>query len=208
MGTNVYEADYENSMPQGAQSINEKGNTLKTEIQSAYEKVEGMHDSAWRGAKYNELVVAFNNTVDTMNNILNLVIGEIPNTLYEAANNYGKFDRGSGVGSLDVSLGQTYINTLTATTDTVLTFRSDLVTSAQSEITSHFSNAESLMDEIESVMNGVVWDSDAATAYKAKFKQLKSEVLSSFQTLRTKFTELMNETIAQAQQTESANTVQ
>ena len=61
---------------------------------------------------------------------------------------------------------------------------------------------------VESVSNSIVWESEAAEAYKAKFAKLKSEIVSEFENINSQFTTLMNQAQEDIQATENANTVQ
>ena len=70
-------------------------------------------------------------------------------------------------------------------------------------------NVEMLTDQgIESEYNRVDWQSEASESFKARFAQLKSDILASFDNINNQFTKLMTQTQQDIEATEKANTVQ
>ena len=65
-----------------------------------------------------------------------------------------------------------------------------------------------LIDEFENVYRTIQWESEAATAYTAKFTRLKEELITSFNDLKKQFAELMLQAEQDIEQAEKANTVQ
>ena len=64
------------------------------------------------------------------------------------------------------------------------------------------------MNKIESEYNKVEWQSEASESFKARFAQLKTNIIASFENINNEFTKLMTQTQQDIEATEKANTVQ
>ena len=93
----IMNVDYE-AIPGKAQQMRSQGEELNTELTTAYQSITDMHN-AWYGKRYNELVKSFNNIIPQINEMLQLVVGDIPFALETVANNYSQADKGSNVTS-------------------------------------------------------------------------------------------------------------
>ena len=175
--------DYE-AMPRQAKQMREYAVELNGELRTAYSNVGDMHNS-WYGIRYNELVKDFNELIPQVNDLLKLVVTEIPFAIETIANNYAKADKGQGVTSAE----ETSANT-------------------QRAVSEKFESAKELMNRIESEYNRVDWQSEASESFKARFAQLKSDILASFDNINNQFTKLMTQTQQDIETTEKANTVQ
>lgn len=200
----IMEVDYE-AMPGQAKQMRANGQKLNTEITNAFKSIQEMH-SAWYGKRYNELVKAFNQIIPQVNQLLELVVGDIPYSIETIANNYSRADKGSNVTSA-AKTSPKKITNIPLSNDVGMKFLTSEVSSIQTSVTNNFTKAKELMNTIESDYGKIKWQSEAADAYKANFKKLKSQIVSSFEDLKSQFTKLMNQTKEDVQATENANTV-
>ena len=201
----ISEVDYE-AIPGQASQMRSQGQALNNEMTTAYQSVAEMHNS-WYGQRYNALVKEFNNLIPTVNEMLKLVVQEIPFALETIANNYSMADRGSNV----TGANQTPPNNIAElgiSNDVGMRFLTNEVTSVKNNVSTNFKNSVEKMNEIESTYNTIQWQSEAADAFKAKFTKLKSQIISSFENINSQFSTLMEQTLSDIQATENANTVQ
>ena len=201
---NIMNVDYE-GIPSIAQQMRSKGEELNTELTTAYQSIADMHN-AWYGKRYNELVKSFNNIVPQINEMLQLIVRDVPFALETVANNYSRADRGTNITSANYTAPQK-ISELTISNDVGMKFLTSEVSSVKSKVSSNFKNAKAKMDTIESAYNKIQWQSDASEAFRAKFTQLKSSIVEAFENIESQFTTLMQQTLDDIQATENANTV-
>ena len=201
----IMNVDYE-AIPGQAQQMRAYGEELNSELTTAYQSVADMHN-AWYGKRYNELVKSFNNIIPQINELLQLVVGDIPFALETIANNYSQADTGSNVTGAN-NTAPKKITDLAMSNDVGMKFLTSEVSATQSKISTNFKNAKEKMNTIESAYSQIQWESEAAEAFEAKFKKLKSEIVSAFEDIESQFTKLMNQTQEDIQSAENANTVQ
>lgn len=201
---NIIKVDYE-AIPRQTMSMRTHGKELNAELTNAYKSIEEMHKS-WFGQRYIALVSEFNKIVPSINELLTLVVDEIPFTLETVANNYALADRGSGVTKAAKETPQK-IATLATPADVGMGFVTAEVEAVQQVVSRNFQNAREKMNVIESEYGKITWQSEAADAFKSRFKKLKTEIMNSFDNLNTQFTNLMNQTKEDMQRTENANTL-
>ena len=193
---NIVNVNYE-AIPAQAKQMRNLGIDLNSEVTKAYASLAQMHDS-WYGTRYNELVMAFNNIIPQLNEILTLVVTEIPYALETVANNYSQADQEPA----------NRINNIQVTNDVGMKFVTESVTETQQRIVTNLRNAKEQMNKIDAQCGQIEWQSEAATAFKSQFTTLKNEIVASFDNIETQFTKLMTQTLQDIQATESANTVQ
>lgn len=201
----IMKVDYE-AIPGQAQQMRSQGEELNTELTTAYQSIADMHN-AWYGKRYNELVKSFNNIIPQINDLLQLVVGDIPFALETVANNYSQADTGSNVTSAN-NTAPKKISNLTVSNDVGMKFLTSEVSSTQTKVSKNFENAVEKMNAIESTYSQVQWQSEASEAFLAKFQKLKTEIVKAFIDIKTQFTQLMNQAQEDVQSAESANTVQ
>ena len=201
----IMNVDYE-AMPKQASQMRTQGNQLNTEVSTAYQSITDMHRS-WYGQRYNSLVREFNKIIPQINELLELVVGEVPYTLEIVANNYSQADRGSNVTGA-VKESPKKITNIPESNDIGMKFVTSEVASTQNNISKNFQKSKDIMNTIEAEYSKIKWESEASEAFKSKFKKLKNEIVSAFEELNSQFTKLMNKTKDDIQATESANTVQ
>ena len=201
---NIIKVDYE-AIPRQTMSMRTHGKELNAELTNAYKSIEEMHRS-WFGQRYNSLVVEFNKIIPSINELLSLVVDEIPFTLDTVANNYALADRGAGVTKAAKELPQK-IADINMPSDIGMGFITSEVEDVQQSVSRNFQNARDKMNLIETEYGKITWQSEAADAFKARFQKLKTEISNSFDNLNTQFTNLMNATKEDMQKTENANTL-
>lgn len=200
----IVSVDYE-AIPRQAMEMRNHGKDLNNELSTAYKSIESMHKS-WYGKRYNSLVQEFNKITNEVNELLQLVVGDIPFTLETVANNYAQADKGSTV-TRAVKEAPKKIATISEPNDVGMKFMTSEVADTQKSVSKNFKNAKNKMDIIESSYERINWQSEAAQAFKAKFKKLKNDIVNSFDDIDMKFTKLMEQTKDDIQSTENANTV-
>ena len=201
---NIQNVDYE-AIPAQAKQMRSQGESLNTELTNAYKSIADMHNN-WYGKRYNELVKSFNNIIPQINELLELVVGEIPFTLETVANNYAQADKGANVTSASKSAPKK-IQNLTLSNDVGMKFITSAVETTQKSVSTNFTNAKDKMNAIESTYNKIKWQSEASEAFKAKFTKLKASIVASFDDLDSQFKKLMTQALNDVQSAEKANTV-
>ena len=191
--------DYE-AMPRQAKAMREYALELNSELRAAYTNIGEMHNS-WYGVRYNELVKDFNELIPQINDLLKLVVTEIPFAVETVANNYAQADKGQNVTSAEETSANN-IENLPITNDVGMRFMTSDVANTQ------FDSSKELMNKIESEYNRVDWQSEASESFKARFEKLKNDILSAFDNINNEFSKLMTQTQEDIENTEKSNTVQ
>lgn len=193
------------AMPKRAEEMESFGMQLNRELSAAYASVREMHED-WYGIRYNELVKEFNGMIVNLNEMLKLVITDIPRTLKEVANNYSRVDRGQNATDSDVKKPN-LITAIATSNDVGMRFMTTNVVSKQQQISRNFNSSVEQMNQIETTYRSVVWDSEAADAFKRKFETLKASIVSAFEKTNTEFKTLMEQAQQDIERAEKANTV-
>lgn len=202
---NIMNVDYE-AIPGQAQQMRALGQELNAGMTTAYQSITDMH-SVWYGKRYNALVQEFNNLIPQVNEMLDLVVGQIPFALETVANNYAQADRGSNVTGASKTEPKKIAN-IPMSNDVGMKFLTSEVSSIQAKVSNNFKNAREKMNTIEGTYSKIQWQSEASDAFAAKFKKLKGEIVAAFENIDSQFVKLMNQTQEDIQATENANTVQ
>ena len=197
--------DYE-AMPRQAKAMREYALELNNELRTAYSNVGEMHNS-WYGVRYNELVKDFNELIPQVNDLLKLVVTEIPFTVETIANNYAQADKGQNVTSAEETSANN-IENLPITNDVGMRFMTAEVANTQRSVSEKFDASKELMNKIEAEYNRVEWQSEASESFKARFNKLKNDILMAFDNINNEFSKLMTQTQQDIETTEKANTVQ
>ena len=197
--------DYE-AMPRQAKAMREYALELNSELRAAYTNIGEMHNS-WYGVRYNELVKDFNELIPQINDLLKLVVTEIPFAVETVANNYAQADKGQNVTSAEETSANN-IENLPITNDVGMRFMTSDVANTQRNVSAKFDSSKELMNKIESEYNRVDWQSEASESFKARFEKLKNDILSAFDNINNEFSKLMTQTQQDIEATEKANTVQ
>lgn len=201
----IQNVDYE-AMPRNAKQMRSFGQQLNTEVTNAYNSVRDMR-SSWYGKRYNELVKHFNNMIPQINEMLQLVVTDIPVTLEKVANNYSQADRGSNATTVENTTPRKITN-IEIHNDVGMKFITANVQQVQTKVSNNFKNAKDQMNKISTEYNKVKWTSEASEAFKTKFNKLKTEITKSFEDIEQTFSKLMNQAKEDVQKSETANTVQ
>ena len=201
----IYHVDYE-AMPRQAKAMREYALELNSELRAAYTNIGEMHNS-WYGVRYNELVKDFNELIPQINDLLKLVVTEIPFAVETVANNYAQADKGQNVTSAEETSANN-IENLPITNDVGMRFMTSDVANTQRNVSAKFDSSKELMNKIESEYNRVDWQSEASESFKARFEKLKNDILSAFDNINNEFSKLMTQTQEDIENTEKSNTVQ
>ena len=197
--------DYE-AMPRQAKAMREYALELNSELRAAYTNIGEMHNS-WYGVRYNELVKDFNELIPQINDLLKLVVTEIPFAVETVANNYAQADKGQNVTSAEETSANN-IENLPITNDVGMRFMTSDVANTQRNVSAKFDSSKELMNKIESEYNRVDWQSEASESFKARFEKLKNDILSAFDNINNEFSKLMTQTQEDIENTEKSNTIQ
>lgn len=197
--------DYE-AMPRQAKAMREYALELNNELRTAYSNVGEMHNS-WYWVRYNELVKDFNELIPQVNDLLKLVVTEIPFAVETIANNYAQADKGQNVTSAEETSANN-IENLPITNDVGMRFMTAEVANTQRSVSEKFDASKELMNKIEAEYNRVEWQSEASESFKARFNKLKNDILMAFDNINNEFSKLMTQTQQDIETTEKANTVQ
>ncbi len=179
---------------------------LNREVKDAYASIQNMR-SSWYGKRYNALVKEFNKITAQMNELLKVVVGDIPYALETVANNYAKFDVVSNVVSA-VNTEPDRITEIPESNEQGVGITISDVSEVKTSVSSNFKNVVSLMNTIQSSYNQIQWEAKSADAFNEKFNALKENVIKSFEDIEESFSKLMQQTLDDINATESANTVQ
>ena len=197
--------DYE-AMPRQAKAMREYALELNSELRAAYTNIGEMHNS-WYGVRYNELVKDFNELIPQINDLLKLVVTEIPFAVETVANNYAQADKGQNVTSAEETSANN-IENIPITNDVGMRIMTSDVANTQRNVSAKFDSSKELMNKIESEYNRVDWQSEASESFKARFEKLKNDILSAFDNINNEFSKLMTQTQEDIENTEKSNTVQ
>jgi len=192
-----------------AKRFREEGIGLNEELTKIYTLIRDMRRD-WYGKRYNQLAMDFNNLAPHINNITNLVVCSLPDSMETIANNYSFADRGAKIGDVNHVESVKMLN-IEMTTEESMRFETVGVEECNTNVNSSFVIVLDFMEKISRRMNNlveVIWVSDSSRAYKIKYEALRSEVVAQIETIRRDFDNLMKETLADLQRTENANTVQ
>lgn len=201
----ITEADYE-AMPGQIAQMRQIGQEINKELTTAYESIANMH-SVWYGQRYNSLVGEFNKIVPQINELLDLVVGEIPYTLEVIANNYSQADKGANVTSQQ-NTAPNKIAGILLSVDVGMRFLTSEVQNIQSQVSSNLDNAIAKMDQYQSAYKQIRWKSEeASVTFESTFTKLKTQITESFENIKSQFTKIMNQTQEDIQSAESSNTV-
>ena len=203
----IMNVDYE-AIPGQAQQMRSLGQELNSELTTAYQSIADMHN-AWYGKRYNELVKSFNNIIPQINEMLQLVVGDIPFSLESIANNYSQTEDGYNITSAQQTAPSkvSELGPYSEGAEDKMRYISADVETTKNQIVSDFDNAKSKMEAIKSVYDQTPWDGDASEAYSSTLTRLKNEIITSFENITTQFTNLMNQAEADVNAAETGNTV-
>ena len=196
--------DYEN-VPAQSKNIRNGAIEVNNKLLESYRKIAEMH-VCWYGKRYNSLVKEFNDVAPKINELLELVVTDIPSALETVANNYSQADKGSNVTSVSKE-GPKKITTISQSNDVGMKFLTSEVSNTQKEVSNSFKKSKEKMNTIEAEYGKIKWESEAADAFKAKFKKLKADIVTAFDNIDSQFTKLMEQTKTDIQNAENANTV-
>lgn len=201
---NIQNVDYE-AMPRQAKQMRNYGKELNRNLLDAYKSIEDMH-SSWYGKRYNDLVKEFNRMTNEINEILQLVVTDLPFTLETVANNYSQADSGKNATTASKESVRK-IQNIKLSNDVGMKFVTSNVVNVKESVSKNFKSALDKMDAINTEYNKIKWQSEAATQFKQKFTKLKTSITKAFTEINSNFTNLMKQTQEDIEKTENANKV-
>lgn len=200
----IQDVDYK-AIPAKVKNMREAGKALNREMTNAYKSVADMHNS-WHGKRYSDLAQEFNKIIPDINEMLKLVVQDIPYALETIANNYSQADTGSKATSVSNESASKIAN-LSIPNDVGMKCLTDKVEQSRSQISKNFQNAKSQMDKFEAAFKQIKWESEAASIFKQKFTNLKNKMTSSFENIERQFTKLIQQAQQDIEKAEKANTL-
>lgn len=192
-----------------ASTIRSHAQELNRYIKSAYSRLADMHNGVWYGLRYETLVDEFNAIILQVNDLLNLVVKDIPFSLETIANNYSQSDAGYNITTAQQTAPEkvSELGPYPEGKQNKMKYISADVEVVKKEIISDLDNAKSKMDTIKSVYDQTPWTGGAADAYNSTLTRLKNEINTSFENIKTQFTNIMNQAQADMNAAETGNTV-
>ncbi len=191
-----------------AKTIRSYAQELNQYVTSVYTRLADMH-SVWYGKRYESLVKEFNNIIPQINDLLDLVVKDIPFSLESIANNYSQTEDGYNITSAQQTAPNkvSELGPYSEGAEDKMRYISADVETTKNQIVSDFDNAKSKMEAIKSVYDQTPWDGEASEAYSSTLTRLKNEIITSFENITTQFTNLMNQAEADVNAAETGNTV-
>lgn len=203
-GVNVKTVQFA-QIPNIAKQMRTQGQNLHTEFKNAYASVTAMK-SDWYGNRYNTLINGFNEIRTSINDILTIVVTELPKALETVANNYSNFESGNNVCTVQTTSFQA-IGEINESTQSGMRFILTSVQTTQTRVNANFTKALEIMGQIERTFGTITWESESATTFKAKFTELKRKIEKSIGDIKEAFGKNMKSTFDDIQAAERANTV-
>ncbi len=201
---NIQAVDYRNMASQ-AVNIRNLAKELNTQVSNAYAEITNMHND-WYGKRYNALVSEFNKLVPDVNNLLQLVVDDIPTTLTTIANNYSQADGEGRVGNASAE-GYKAVADIAQPQDVGMRFVSANVEQTRTKVLNYFETAKGKMTDIQNTFNNISWTSEAADTFRNSLSTLKTKIETSFDNIKSSFTNLAEAARSDIEGAESANTV-
>ena len=201
---NITEVDYE-KMPGQAATIRTEGNSLKDNLNGLFTEAKNMHENRY-GLRYNSLITELNSMIPVVDDILKLVIDEIPVALETVARNYALADGATPNTVNEKEMPS--MESIETTVDVGMRFISTSVSANKDTIETKIQNALENLSAIESEYSNVVWDSESATAFSEKFSSLKSSIEIALNSVKTNLSKLMVAAEEDISNAEQNNTVQ
>lgn len=201
---NITEVDYL-ALPGKASAIRSYGNSLKENLNQLFQESRSMHDN-WYGIRYNSYITELNSMIPAINDVLRLVIDDIPVALETVARNYALAD-GEAPNTVN-SKEMPVIESIESVTDTGLRFISEAVAGHKATIEGKIASALENLASIQTEYDSVVWSSEAATEFSTKFNSLKTSIESALNSVKTNLSKLMAAAEEDISNAEVHNTVQ
>jgi uncharacterized protein YukE len=198
----AFKVDYR-SFPSAVSSIRSHASDLNSDFKSVFSKIENMH-SEWQGDRYASLCTKFNGIVPEVNDILELVVTEIPFTLESIANNYEAADTET-TAAVAKSESPDKVNELTIPNKEPLYVEATSIENVRSSVSDCLDEAQNRITSIEGIVDGLLWEGKAADNCKSKLKTLKNSLIKSFEELKVDFESLMKTAVEEFNKAEEAN---
>ncbi len=202
----IIKVDYE-GIPKQANQIRENGEEINNLFINIYNQISEMNNY-WYGKRYNTLAKEFNDIINTVNELLKLIVGEIPYALECVANNYSQADQDINVVNAKNKVPKTIETINIINKGDELRFMSDQVNTIKEKILSNLQKIGDKMNSINSQYANLRWNSEIADAFKNKLQKISSDVNSAISTMKSEFNSLVTQAQTNMQSAENNNMVQ
>ncbi len=192
-------------LPGQARQIREKASQLNTSLHVIYQSINEMRVN-WYGKRYNDLVLAFNGMIQDFNAVVDLMFREVPSTLETVANNYSMVDRGAAMTQVDNTPAQKLLDIMLST-EPGMKFQTTEVEAVKQKCNNCFADVLAFLDELQTMVIKLSWESDASDKFRERFLSLRTRITTSIEQIKGQFNNSVQQTLADMQSTETANTV-
>jgi len=178
-----------------ADNLNGQGDVIYNNISSAYSKLGELNTSnGWKGARYDEVVSAFNSMIGDFNAMFKDIQETIPTNLHITGKNIAAFDGQTIDGRAYTSKS---ISEISKSGTTGLTFDEAQVIETRKILRNKFTNAQSAVDEIGNIANKLktagIWSGESYEKYNTKISTYKKTVHDNLESLITNFSDCMKQ---------------
>lgn len=178
-------ADY-NDMVMKANELSSQGREISKLIADAYLAVDELKPEKWGGKRYNTVISEFNKIVDSLNQLNEIIVFEIPNEICNAAYDYGANFEGASMPARSIESKNT-VNIIANCDETLLDFKADIVNDTLSNVKTNFGTVEKMLDDYKLKVNALIWEGDAANSVKKTLENLITVILDQFTTIENVF---------------------
>ena len=131
---------------------------------------------------------------------------KIPVYQKSIASNYARVD-GTNVAAPQ-QISQQEISEISHDSSIGMRFITGDVENIRNQVETKFKSVMDHMNNMQTVLNGVTWESEASEAFRSRFATLKGQIDQAIEQINKSFVTLMNQTLEDMAATEQANTVQ
>jgi DNA repair ATPase RecN len=114
--------------------------------------------------------------VPDLNEVVKLMYMEVPSTLETIANNYSRVDRGQDITQVDNSLPK-LLQDIPLSTEIGMRFQTAEVEQVKQKCVSGYSDVLEYLNELQTQITNLSWESDASDKFRDEFMRLKSKIL-------------------------------
>ena len=170
-------------------TIEGAGEGIYNSMVTVYDTIENMHKN-WHGERYYNVITTFNQLVEGVNSMID-AIGEVSVNLAKAVNNYVSADAGTIRASANPISGK--VSTMTIPNDEDIDFEPNAISADLATVNNKFTEIRNRIDEIESNINSMQWESAGADRFRSAFKDAKAKIEENMTTLNKEITKYIEE---------------
>ncbi len=203
-GVNLKGVQYE-QIPNIVRRMRTQGQSLNTEFSNAYKSIIAMNQD-WYGKRYEALAKGFIDMKQSIDNMLKIVVTELPKSLEDVANNYSQYDSGNNI-CTPQSTSIIPMPSISIDSKSGVRFILSGVQTTQKNVGQNFTKAVGFMNDIQKTFATITWESESANTFKKKFDELHRKVKKSIEDITDAFDKNMKSAINDIKEAERANTV-